>query len=105
MDRIVKPAVSPLLFCALIAVGCGPETGTRLDPLEPRTALVGTELQVSLHVDSEATLGYARDIVDLASRRPGPTLTAYAAGEAIFRWTPLADDVGEHHIRFTSQLG
>lgn len=107
MDRIVNPAQPLLLVCALgsVLLGCGPETGARLDPLEARTALVGAELRVSLHVDSDATLRYDSDIEDLATRRRRPTLTAYAGGEAIFRWTPLADDVGDHRIRFSAQLG
>ena len=33
-----------------------------------------------------------------------PTLTAYANGEAMFRWTPLASDVGDHTFRFIATV-
>jgi hypothetical protein len=92
---------------ALLVVGCGPQTGTRLSPLLPRTAVIGRELEVLVHVESEdprVSLSYESDISDLRTRRLKPTLTAYAGGDALFRWTPLADDRGDHVIRFTAAL-
>jgi hypothetical protein len=93
---------------ALLLVGCGPLKGTRLQPLEPRTAEVGEELVVVLHADADANtaaLSYSSDIEDLVTRKLHPTLTPYAGGEAIFRWMPLAADVGAHVVQFDADLG
>lgn len=89
----------------LALVGCGPRTGTRLDPIAPQTAVVGVELAVMLrtaaggHVDFK----YESD-VDLVHRNVKPTLTPYANGEAMFRWTPLGADVGDHHLTFIATV-
>jgi hypothetical protein len=99
--------VRAVLMLSLLAVGCGPQTGTRLSPLLPRTAVIGRELEVLVHVESQdprVALSYDSDIGDLKTRRLKPSLTPYAGGDALFRWTPLADDRGEHVIRFTAAL-
>lgn len=91
----------------MLLLGCGPQTGTRLSPLAPRVAVIGRELEVLVHAESDdprLELSYESDLVDLKTRRRRPTLTDYAGGDAIFRWTPLADDQGEHVIRFTAAL-
>src|SRR5690348_4121509 len=91
---------------SLVLVGCGPQTGGRLDPLPARTAVVGTELAVELHGATDSlSLDYDSDIADLKTRRLHPTLSAYADGQAIFRWTPLAADLGAHVIRFQATAG
>ncbi len=101
------PVRAVLMLCFLAVVGCGPQTGTRLSPLAPRTAVVGRELEVLVHAetsDPRLQLSYESDLTSLKTRRLKPSLTAYAGGDALFRWTPLADDVGEHVIRFTAAL-
>ena len=97
--------VRRLLVLALALVGCGPQTGARLEPLPPRTAVVGLELDVPLRATgatSDLQLDYASDLRDLKTRRLHPTLSAYAGGQAVFRWTPLATDVGDHTIEFAA---
>jgi hypothetical protein len=97
----------PILVTLALLAGCGPQTGTRLAPLGSRSALVGRELQVLLHADTSdpnVQFSYDSDIADLATRRLKPEIASYAGGDALFRWTPLADDVGVHVIRFAAQL-
>ncbi|HEY7955494.1 MAG TPA: hypothetical protein VII38_09375 [Polyangia bacterium] len=96
-----------LVMALLVLCGCGPQTGTRLEPLASRTAVVGDELVVTLHAADPAAhlqLSYDSDLVDLKTRKLRPTLTAFAGGEAVFRWTPLADDVGAHTIQFNATI-
>src|SRR5579864_6660099 len=94
-----------LVVLVLVLVGCGPRTGTKLDPIASQTAVVGVELAVMLRTAARGHIdfSYASD-VDLTSRNVKPTLTPYANGEAMFRWTPLAADVGDHHLTFTATV-
>jgi hypothetical protein len=96
----------PLLVLTLWA-GCGPESGARLEPLGVRTALVGVELVVTVHADAASglVLDWDADIADLKTRPLRPSLSAYAGGEAVFRWTPLAGDLGAHTIVFRARTG
>jgi hypothetical protein len=90
------------LLVLLAAAACGPRTGAALRPLAPRDAVVGLELKVVLHADApgaQVGFDFASDIADLKSRRLRPTLQAFG-GEAVFRWTPLARDVGTHALVF-----
>lgn len=91
---------------AVGALACGPRTGTELEPIAPQTAVVGQELAIMLRVATTAHVDYAfaSPDLDLDKRLIKPTLTAYANGEAMFRWTPLASDLGDHQIRFTATV-
>jgi hypothetical protein len=92
-------------LCLAIA-GCGPSTGVALLPIAPRTAVVGVELAITVRAtDGDAELSYSADLADLATRRLHPSLTPYAGGVSIFRWTPLGGDLGQHELRFTATLG
>jgi hypothetical protein len=99
--------VRTVLLVAVALAGCGPQTGTRLAPLEPRTADVGQELEVVLHADADANvaaMSFNSDIADLGTRKLRPSLSSYSGGESIFRWTPLASDVGAHQIEFDATV-
>jgi hypothetical protein len=101
-------AVASLLALSalsLSAVGCGPRQGTRLDPIAPQTAVVGVELGVMLRAAtaSHVEFDFQSDL-EMDGRRVKPTLTTYAHGEAMFRWTPLASDVGDHKFRFSATV-
>ena len=90
-------------WIALVVVGCGPQGGARLQPIAPATATVGVELDLMLRVDAaHAEFTFASD---LQRRALEPTLTPYAGGEAMFRWTPLGADVGAHAFRFSATAG
>jgi hypothetical protein len=56
--------------------------------------------------EGKVTFSYeAPDIVDLMKRKLAPTLTNYAEGQALFRWIPLAMDVGTHRLEFIALAG
>jgi hypothetical protein len=85
-------------------LGCGPRTGTSLDPIAPQTAVVGVELGVTLRASGDhVDFAFDSDL-DLHERRVVPTLTPYAHGEAMFRWTPLGSDLGDHSFDFTATV-
>jgi hypothetical protein len=88
----------------LLIVGCGPKTGTRLDAVGPQTAVVGVELAVMLRAASASAVDFAFDTDLDMKRNVKPTLTPYANGEAMFRWTPLASDLGDHTFKFTATV-
>jgi hypothetical protein len=98
--------VRPLTFIVVLGlVGCGPRTGTRLDPVAPQTAVVGVELAIMLRAGSTSHVEFAFSTdLEMDGRRVKPTLTTYANGEAMFRWTPLASDVGDHKFRFSATI-
>ncbi|MGZ3440595.1 MAG: hypothetical protein ACXVDD_13825 [Polyangia bacterium] len=102
----MRPIALSLTVSLLAAVvGCGPRTGTSLDPIAPQTAVVGVELGVMLRAATANAVDFKFDSdLDLHERRVMPTLTPYANGEAMFRWTPLASDLGDHSFRFTATV-
>ena len=101
----MRPFVVVLTLSMSLIAGCGPRTGTSLDPIAPQTAVVGTELAVMLRAATANQVEFKFDSdLDLHARRVMPTLTPYANGEAMFRWTPLASDIGDHTFRFTATV-
>jgi len=99
----VRPLTPIILTLALL--GCGPKTGTSLDPIGPQTAVVGVELGVMLHAATASHVDFAfKSDLDLSQRNVLPTLTPFANGEAMFRWTPLASDLGDHMFSFTATV-
>jgi hypothetical protein len=87
------------------AIACGPQVGPRIDPIAPRVAVVGSELEIVVRVHSggaPSSLSFRSDLADLATRRLRPTLTPFAGGEWVFRWTPLAGDEGARTIDFVA---
>ena len=56
MGAIVRPLTVVL---ALSLLGCGPKTGTSLDPIAPQTAVVGVELGVMLRAASAGHVDFA----------------------------------------------
>ena len=88
------------LILALSLLGCGARGGASLDPIGPQTAVVGVELGVMLRAGaSHAAFAFDSDL-DMSDRHLVPTITPYANGEAMFRWTPLASDLGDHAFTF-----
>jgi len=99
-----RPARLALLV-ALSGLGaCGPQSGARFAPMGPRTAVVGVELDMALEALGAGAVefSYGSDLADLATRPLRPSLSAFDGGQAMFRWTPLASDVGDHTLRFTA---
>jgi hypothetical protein len=96
-----------VILGGLLLPACGPSSGAILQPVDARTAVVGVELDLTLQVlgARDATFGYLSDLGDLATRPLKPTLDVFDGGQAVFRWTPIASDVGDHTLRFTAAAG
>jgi hypothetical protein len=91
-----------MLWALALLCGCGPKVGPSVDPPGSPTGQVGVELQFQIHgtsPDGKVSFDFAApDLPDLKTRSLPATITNYDQGEAVFRWTPLADDVGRHEI-------
>jgi hypothetical protein len=90
-----------VILLLLLTSGCA--SAPTLEPIPPQRALVGVELAVRLRADADGSVDFGVDSdLDLRGRRLQPTLTRYAGGTAVFRWIPLAGDVGDHTLRFSA---
>lgn len=90
------------VLASLALLGCGPRVGPSVDPVSAASVAVGDQLQVLVHGSSpDGAVSFdflAPDLADLKTRAHPATLTNYAEGEAVFRWRPIAGDVGPHEI-------
>src|SRR6266566_2167759 len=89
------------------AVACGPTAAPELTGLTDQVAQVGTELKIELDGTDNAgdRLSYdyrAPDVMDLAGHA---SMTVTPSGAGVFRWTPLAPDVGAHAFDFIVSNG
>ena len=90
------------MTCLATAVACSGGNPPELTGLSDQVAQVGTELKIDLSatdVDGDK-LTYdfrAPDLHDLAGHAQ---MTVSPSGAGVFRWTPLAEDVGEHAFDF-----
>jgi hypothetical protein len=90
---------------ALFLAGCLDNSAPEMLPIPAQTAHVGSrfELRIEAH-DSDG------DKLDFGFSSPTLSLDGRArlyelGSEAVFAWTPLAADVGEHQIDFTASDG
>ena len=96
--------LSSLATASLLAtsVACSSGHAPELMGLSDQVAQVGTELTIELNatdVDGDR-LKYdyhAADLTDLAGHA---MITVSPSGEGVFRWTPLAADLGQHAFDF-----
>ena len=99
--------VMAALVCGWILVGCGDKGGApTLDGVDDQVAAVGQELVINLRAedpdgdaisfDFTAPIEGIKDVADL-TKRPD--------GTGVFRWTPLADDVGTWYFDFSASDG
>jgi hypothetical protein len=99
-----------ILRLSLLAAlaGCGPDTAPQLAPISDVSGYVGSEITIMLRAQATGHIDFdfaAPDIMDLKSRAERPTITSYADGTAIFRWTPLGRDVGAWTFDFSASDG
>jgi hypothetical protein len=81
--------------------GCSEQTPPVLSPLGDQRAFVNTELVVGLSAsdaDGDALqFGFASELPDIALRA---RIEPAGEGRALFHWTPLASDLGQHGFDF-----
>ena len=103
-SRIKKVKRFSLLLLGLVAfVACGTDnTPPNLEALnDTYTASVGKELLIALRgsdPDGDPIHFKYKADIDIKDRA---RLDKSAGGNAVFRWTPVASDVGEHAVDFT----
>lgn len=104
--------VRALLCAALLFVSaCGPSGGSlKLSAIAPHAAAVAQEVVIPLLADGTGSdsLTWAWQSLsnpELATRLHRPTLSAYSGGRALWRFTPLATDVGPLRIEFSATRG
>jgi hypothetical protein len=94
---VVVLAVGALLGCS------GPGSSPRLADPGPQVAVVGQELVVlvmAFDADGDA-LDYAFTSATLPTLADGAQILVAPDGRALFAWTPLAGDLGEHVIELS----
>ena len=89
--------------CLATAVACGPGSPPELTGLSDQVAQVGTELMVNLngHDPDGDSLDYEFRAPDLADLDSHAEITRSPSGTGVFKWTPVADEVGRHTFDFT----
>jgi Lamin Tail Domain/Bacterial Ig domain len=91
-----------LLGIGLLMTACGGGGEPQINNLEDQIATVGTQLEVRIDgsdPDGDAlTYGVKADV----SLQGEAMLTQDPSGQGVFRWTPLAEDVGVHAFDFTA---
>lgn len=104
-DRVATTTSLALAVATLVACkggGAAPE----FDPVDRQTAQVGVQLSLTLNATDEDgdEIGFSFEstIPDLQSRAQ---LTRSPSGAGVFRWTPLAGDVGTWFIDFIASDG
>jgi hypothetical protein len=84
------------------AVACGGGAPPELNGLTDQVAQVGSELKIELNgTDPDGDqLSYRYRAADLPDIGGKAQITVSPSGSGVFRWTPLAQDVGEHAFDF-----
>src|SRR5215470_11344360 len=92
--------------CLATLVACG-GSAPELNGLTDQVAQVGTELKIDLNgTDKEGDkLSYSYHNADLKDLDGHAEITVSPSGAGVFRWTPLAADVGEHAFDFSVSDG
>jgi hypothetical protein len=104
--RVTEPIAIALTGVATL-VACGPSSKPELDGLSDQVAQVGQELHIDLNgTDSSGDrLAYAFRAPDLTDLQGNADITVSPDGAGLFRWTPLAADIGPHPFDFTVSNG
>ena len=104
-----RPGLSTMttLTCLATLVACSGGSPPELSGLTDEVAQVGTEKTIMLNgtdPDGDA-LSYRFKAADLQNLDGHALITVSPSGAGVFRWTPLANDVGEHPFDFTVSDG
>ncbi|MBU1219972.1 PPC domain-containing protein [Myxococcota bacterium] len=103
-----------LLAFSLIFASCDDDSSSGEAPVfqsGPGTysAFVGTPLTVQISVSdadsSDLTFSFESDIDDIENRAHPPQVVKTGPKTAIFQWTPIASDTGEHHVDIIASDG
>lgn len=100
-----RPTLTAL--CCLAMFACGGGGKPELSGLTDQVAQVGTELKIDLNgTDPDGDqLSYRFRAPDLPDIGGAASVSVSPSGAGVFRWTPLASDVGQHAFDFTVSDG
>jgi hypothetical protein len=102
--RSSRPAIALSLLATLVA--CGGGAAPVLDSIDDQIVAVGADLTLTLRAtdpDGDAlSYSFRSDVPDLGERA---TIATTPAGTGLFRWRPLAADVGTWHFDFVASDG
>lgn len=104
----MRPRAAHPIALSLVAtlVACGGGSAPELDTVGDQVVAVGSELTIALRAtDADGdTIEYSfrADVPDLGERA---TVRPSAGGTGLFRWRPIAADVGTWHFDFTASDG
>ena len=103
----MRPSTIFTFGCLATAVACGPTSAPELSGLTDQVAQVGTELKIELDGTSPdgGRLTYSYRAPDLSDLQGHAEITVQPSGAGVFRWTPLASDVGSHPFDFVVSNG
>jgi hypothetical protein len=106
MSHVETFATLIAVSCLATAVACGSGGAPEITGLTDQVVQVGTELQLDLNgTDPDGDqLDYGFRAADLPEIE-GAMITVSPSGAGVFRWTPLASDIGEHSFDFTASDG
>jgi hypothetical protein len=105
---LVTRALAPMVALATLVAGagCGGGPGPELDAVPDQVAQVGQEIRIELVATDPSGVhleyGFHAEIPDLDGHA---SMTRAPNGAGVFRWTPLASDVGTWYIDFTASNG
>lgn len=90
------------MSCVATAVACSGGSAPELDGLSDQVAQVGTELKLDLNgTDADGDrLSYSFRAADVTGIDDRAMITVSPSGVGVFRWTPIAADVGPHAFDF-----
>src|SRR5688572_6449928 len=93
--------------CLATTVACSGGGAPELSGLSDQVAQVGTELKFELTgTDPDGDqLQYSFKAADLENLTDRAQVSVSPSGNGVFRWTPIASDVGEHAFDFTVSDG
>ncbi len=107
MNRILSLGL--LLAVLASVVACSSDDDDKppvFDPISDRDVAVGSELAIALSAsdpDGDAvSFKYKVDLGDISDRA---ALEKAAGGNAVFKWTPVASDLGPHAVDFIATDG
>src|SRR5262245_48105613 len=88
--------------CLATSVACTSGSAPELSGLSDQVAQVGTELKLDLNgTDADGDrLAYTFRAADLTGIDDRAMITVSPSGAGVFRWTPVASDVGQHAFDF-----
>jgi hypothetical protein len=93
--------------CLATTVACSGGNAPELDGLSDQVAQVGTEFKLDLNgTDADGDrLSYKFKAADLTAIEDRAMVTVSPSGAGVFRWTPIAADVGQHAFDFVVSDG